>query len=201
VLDANAGLLDDAERELAALLCPEPQFRGRGPIVEADSRISTMTRLIRLFLIAGACAFGAAALGQAAAPTDNSLEIVVDNGPHAGTYKLQTSAVMCMHFKQQKQVTAVYKDFDASDPNKIGEAGINITNPDATGPKRGDVLVAFGARESKSAARYSVSIPGDSAGPITLTRSGKEAGLSFQGRTKDGISLRVTAKCTDVEEL
>src|SRR4051812_2577212 len=160
-----------------------------------------MTTPLRLFLVSSACALSVAALARAAAPTDNSLEIVLDNGPHAGTYKLQTSAVMCMHFKQQKQVTAVYKDFDASDPNKIGEAGINITNPDAAGPKRGDVLVAFGGRENKSAARYSVSIPGESAGPITLTRSGKEAGLAFQGRTKDGISLRVTAKCADVEEL
>jgi hypothetical protein len=108
---------------------------------------------------------------------------------------------MCMQFKQQKQVTAVYKDFDASDPKKIGEAGINITNPDEAGPKRGDVLVAFGGRSDKGASRYSVSIPGDSAGPITLTRNGKAAALAFHGRTKDGISLQVTATCTSLEAL
>jgi hypothetical protein len=161
----------------------------------------TMSNSVRLFLLSGACALSVAALAHASASTDNILEITLGNGPNAGTYKLQTSAVMCMHFKQQKQVTAVYKDFDASDPKKIGEAGINITNPDEAGPKRGDVLVAFGARDNKSASRYSVSIPGDSAGPVTLTRNGKEAELAFQGRTKDGISLRVTAKCASLEEL
>ena len=29
----------------------------------------------------------------------------------------------------------------------------------------------------------------------------KNADLAFQGKTKDGISVRVTAKCLDVEEL
>ena len=160
-----------------------------------------MTASLRVFfLVAAASALGAASF-SAPAPSDNVLEIVVGNGPHAGTYKLSTSAVMCMHFKQQKQVTAVYKDFDASDPKKIGEAGINITNPDEPGPQRGDVLVAFGARDDKGSSRYSVSIPGDSAGPITLTRNGKAADLAFQGRTKDGISLHVTARCTNLEVL
>ena len=157
---------------------------------------------LRLFLAAAAAsALSVAALAHTPAPSDNLLEFVIGNGPHAGTYKLQTSEVMCMHFKQQKQVTAVYKDFDASDPKKIGEGGINIVNPDEAGPKRGDVLVAFGGRGDKSAARYAVSVPGDSAGPIMLTRNGKSADLAFQGRTKDGILLRVTAKCLELEEL
>jgi hypothetical protein len=63
------------------------------------------------------------------------------------------------------------------------------------------VLVAFGNRDDKRASRSSVSVPGDGAGPITLTRNGKATDLGFQGRTKDGISLQVTAKCTSVEEL
>ena len=141
-----------------------------------------MTSPVRLFLVvAGASALGAAALAYA--PPDNTLEIVIGGGPHAGTYKPPTSTIMCVHFKQQKQVTAVYKDFDASDLNKIGEAAINISNPDAAGPKRGEVLVAFGSRDDKRASRYSVSVPGDSAGPITLIRNGKAADLAFQGRT------------------
>jgi hypothetical protein len=160
-----------------------------------------MTTSLRVFVVAAASALSVAALAGAPAPGDNVLEIVIGNGPHAGTYKLSTSEVMCMHFKQQKQVTAVYKDFDASDPKKIGEAGLNITNPDEAGPKRGDVLVAFGGRGDKGGSRYSVSIPGDSAGPITLIRNGKEANLAFEGRTKDGISLHVTAKCTSLEAL
>jgi hypothetical protein len=30
---------------------------------------------------------------------------------------------------------------------------------------------------------------------------GKGAEITFEGKTKDGIQLRVTAKCSDVEEL
>ena len=159
-----------------------------------------MINSVRLFVaVAGASALGVAALAYA--KPDNTLEIVIGGGPNAGTYKPPASATSCMHFKQQKQFTAVFKDFDASDLKKVGEAGINITNPDETGLKRGDVLVAFGARDDKRAVRYSISIPGDSAGPIVLSRNGKSADLAFQGKTKDGISIRVTAKCLDVEEL
>ena len=161
-----------------------------------------MINPVRLFLVvAGTSALSVATLAHAPAPSGSVLEIVIGNGPHAGTYKPATSTTGCMHFKQQRQFTAVYKEFDANDLKKVGEAGINITNPDEAGPKRGDVLVAFGARTDKRALRYSISIPGDSAGPITLTRSGKNADLAFQGKTKDGISIRVTAKCLDVDEL
>jgi len=34
-----------------------------------------------------------------------------------------------------------------------------------------------------------------------MTMKGKSAEITFQGKTKDGIELRVTAKCSDVEEL
>ena len=161
-----------------------------------------MTISLRLFLaVAGASALRIAALAHPPAPSDNLLEFVIGNGPHAGTYKIQASEIMCMHFKQGKNIAAVFKDFDAKDVKKVGEAAINVANPDEAAPKRGDVLVAFGARGDKSATRYNVSIPGDSAGPITIIRNGKGADLAFQGRTKDGISLRVTAKCLELEEL
>ncbi len=153
-------------------------------------------RSVVAFIVASA--LGVVALAYAT--PDNTLEIVIGGGPNAGTYKPPASTTSCIHFKQQKQFTAVYKDFDASDLKKVGEAGINITNPDEVGPKRGDVLVAFGARDDKRALRYTISIPGDSVGPITLIRSGKSADLAFQGKTKDGVSIRVTARCLDVEE-
>ena len=44
-------------------------------------------------------------------------------------------------------------------------------------------------------------ITADNAGPLTILRHGKGADLTFQGQTKDGISLRVTAKCLELEEL
>jgi hypothetical protein len=161
-----------------------------------------MTTFLRLFLAAAAAsALGVTALAQTPASRDNVMEFVIGNGPHAGTYKLPTANIMCMHFKQRKEVAVAYKDFDATDLQKIGEGGIKISDPDPSGPQRGEVLVAFGARADKRAARYSVSIPGDGAGPFTLARSGKTADLAFQGKTKDGISLRVTARCLEIDEL
>jgi len=161
-----------------------------------------MTVIRRLLLGATAASMiSGTALARTPRGSEDVLEIVVGNGPHAGTYKLPAPAIMCMRFKVGKNISAVYKDFDAGDMNKIGEAAINIANPDDTGPKRGDVLVAFGARDAKGASRYSLSIPTDSAGPLTFTRNGKGADMAFQGKTKDGISLRVTAKCAALEEL
>ncbi len=61
--------------------------------------------------------------------------------------------------------------------------------------------MAFGSRDGKRGSQYDVSVPRDSVGPITLTRNGKAGDLAFQGRTKDGISIRMTAKCLNFEEL
>jgi hypothetical protein len=160
----------------------------------------TMINPVRLFLVlAGASALGVAAL--ASAPAVDTFEIVIGNGPHAGSSKFLDTTVFCVRLMQQKQVGASYKDFDAKDLMKVGEASISISNPDDAGTKRGAVMVAFGARGDKQGSRYTVSIPDDSAGPLTLTKSGKGAVLEFLGKTKDGISLHVTATCTILEEL
>ena len=37
--------------------------------------------------------------------------------------------------------------------------------------------------------------------PLTLSMKGKGAEITFEGKTKDGIQLRVTAKCLDVEKM
>ena len=131
----------------------------------------------------------------AAAPATNMLEIVVDNGPHAGTYKPPAEAIICLHAKQQKRYSAAWKDFDAHDAKAIAEAGINVSNPDEAGAKQGEVRIAFGDPDNKPTV-YSV----DQA-PLTLTKTGKAAEITFQGKTKNGIQLRVTAKCVDVEEM
>ena len=161
-----------------------------------------MTTSLRLFVVvAAASALGAAALASGPAPSDNVLELVIGNGPHAGTYKLPTSAVMCAYFKEGKNIAAIYKDFDANDVKTISDAAINVLNPDEAAPKWGSVLVAFGGRDGKRGARYDVSVKGNGADSITFSRRGKAADLMFQGRTKDGISLHLTARCMDIETL
>ncbi len=161
-----------------------------------------MTTSLRLFVVvAAASALSVAALANGPAPSDNVLEIVIGSGPHAGTYKVPTSAVMCAYFKEGKNLAAIYKDFDANDVKTISDAAINVLNPDEAAPKWGSVLVAFGGRDGKRGARYDVSVKGSGADSLTFSRKGKVADLAFQGRTKDGISLHLTARCMDIETL
>ena len=131
----------------------------------------------------------------ASVPAGNTLEIVIGNGPHAGTYKPPADAVICLHAKKQQRYSAAWKDFDAHDAKAIAEAGINVSNPDEAGAKHGEVRIAFGDPDKKPTV-YSV----DQA-PLTLAKAGKGAEITFQGKTKEGIQLRVTAKCSDVEEM
>jgi hypothetical protein len=37
--------------------------------------------------------------------------------------------------------------------------------------------------------------------PVTLTTKGKGVEMSFDGKTKEGVGLRVNAKCSEVENL
>lgn len=148
-------------------------------------------RLILILVITGSTALATA--GVQAPP--NVLEVVVSNGPLAGTYKPPTSEVICMHAKKEKRYTTAWKDFNAHDAKAISEAGINVSNPDDAGAKHGEVRIAFGDPDKKPTV-YSV----DQA-PLTLSMKGTGAEITIEGKTKDGIQLRVTAKCLDVENL
>jgi len=159
-----------------------------------------MTNVVRLFAAAAiSAAGGVAVFAYPPAPPDDVMVIVIANGPHAGTYKPPTEEIICMDAKKQKQFAASYKDFDAKDPKAVSEGGINILNPDEPGPKQGHALVAFGDPGKKPQVQYSFSIFKDTTGQLTFTRSPKGADLSFQGKTPDGIAVRITAKCTDID--
>ena len=139
---------------------------------------------------------GTTTLTAAAVQTPpNVLEIIVGNGPLAGTYKPPTAEVICLHAKKEKRYTAAWKDFNAHDAKAISEAGINVSNPDDAGAMHGEVRIAFGDPDKKPTV-YSV----DQA-PLTLSMKGTGAEITIEGKTKDGIQLRVTAKCLDVENL
>ena len=151
-----------------------------------------MKQLIRsTLIIAGAAALAAAR--PHAAP--NPWTVVIGNGPFAGTYKAKAEEVICLHSKQPKMYAASFRDSDAKDAHALGEGGIKVNNPDAPGPKTGDLHVAFGDDKKRSVV-YDVY-----AVPITLTPKGKGADLAGAGKTKDGIAIRITASCVDVETL
>ena len=151
----------------------------------------------QFLLVAGAIVLGAAP-GNVRAQVVNSLEIIIGSGPQAGTYKLPATNTICLHTKQPNQFSAAYKDLKASAPKTPSGVGINVFNPDEAGPKQGEVNIRFGDPDSKRPALYQVFIPRDSKGPLTLTKNGKVVDLTFQGQTKDGIALHVTARCGQI---
>ena len=147
-----------------------------------------MKQLIRSALIV----IGAIALA-AARPQDppNPLTLVISNGPFAGTYKSKGAETICMHAKAQKIYTASFKDFEAKGPKAFAEGGIKVDSPDAPGPYHGDLHAAFG--DGPKAVQYdAIRVP------VTMTPKGKGADLAGEGKTKEGIQMRVTASCQDV---
>ena len=142
-----------------------------------------------------ACSLLVAAVRAQSAP--DVIEVVVMNGPHAGTYTTPSSETICAHYKAMKWTFATWRGFEAADPKKLSSAAIKVLNPEQAGPKRGDVQIAFGTEPGKKVvADYKVTDV-----PVTLTTKGKGAEMSFDGKTQEGVGLRVTAKCSELENL
>jgi hypothetical protein len=153
-------------------------------------------RILVSLITAVALGTGIAATADARVHAEsNVLEIIVGNGPFTGTYKPPASEIICMHATKQKVYAASYKNFAVKGAKALAEGGVSVSNPDVPGAKVGDVLVTFGDAAKKPTV-YAVN-----GAPLTITRRGAGADIAFVGKTKDGIELRVTAKCVDVEKL
>lgn len=153
-----------------------------------------MCNRLAIACFGGAILAAALPLSAAQAPL-NGLEIVVANGPLAGTYTPPATEVICLHAKKQHRYSAAWKDFSPKGAKAIAEVGINVSNPDDTGAKQGEVRVAFGDGAGKPVV-YSAD-----AVPLTMTARGKGVDITFDGKTRDGVALRIKASCQDVEQL
>jgi hypothetical protein len=150
-----------------------------------------MKQLMRSALIVA----GAVALAGARTPAaPNPLQVVIANGPFAGTYDARGAETICLHAKAQKMYAASFKDFNAHGAKAFAEGGIKVDNPDAPDKKFGDLHAAFGV--DPNSVQYDVYNV-----PITMTPKGKGADLAGAGKTKDGIQMRVTASCQDLETM
>ena len=151
-----------------------------------------MKQLIRSTVIVAGIAALSAARPHA---VPNPWTVVVANGPFAGTYNAKAAEVMCFHYKTQKMLGASFKDFDAKGARALAEGGIKVDNPDAPGAKTGDLQVGFGNSDKLSIAYSVYNVP------ITVTPKGKGADLVGAGKTKDGVQIRITANCAEIEQL
>ena len=130
---------------------------------------------------------------QADAP--NALKIVVANGPNAGTYQAPADEVLCMHAKSRNIFSTAWKGFEKPKDKAMEEAGMEISDPDSAKPKLGYARVAFFGADGKKVVYQTVR------SPVTLTMSGKTGQISYDGKTTDGVNVKLTASCMDVEYL
>lgn len=134
------------------------------------------------------------ALQAAPAPQVNGITVVVSDGPFAGTYTAKDTA--CLHVKDRNTLGCGWKDFGNTNTKRLEEAGIQVDTVSAgPGARTGDVIVRFLDGINKNMHDYSVSNV-----PMTLTRNGAVQQISFDGRTKDGVRMRVTGTIVEVEE-
>jgi hypothetical protein len=88
------------------------------------------------------------------------------------------------------------KDENKKNNSAMHSASIRVLNPSDPGAKRGDVNVGLRNQGATKNASYQLKSV-----PLTLTTHGKGVEISFHGKTNDGIELRVTAKCSEMEEM
>jgi hypothetical protein len=117
------------------------------------------------------------------------LEVVVGNGPFAGTYKPPVAEIVCMHAKNQRVVEEFQPARPACDVRGRTER---------VQSRRSGCQVRRRARRDpdKKPVVYDLSQV-----PMTLKTRGKGADLAFEGRTKDGVALRISAQCNEVEDM
>ena len=128
----------------------------------------------------------------AAAPNDNQLTVVVAGGPFAGTYKASGAPIACARIKSRDLFGAGWKDFNAKG-NELAEVGIEVSNPDGSAPKHGNVHVGFGGGDKMTVYKIFTK-------PVSLQSQGRGGVIEFDGKTDDGIRLHVEAICKYVEE-
>jgi hypothetical protein len=129
-----------------------------------------MKHLIRSALVLAGVAGLAAA--RPSAPV-GSETIVVTGGPYAGTYQARADRLLCFYAKDGDSYGATFHDEKANTPRSLNSGGI----------------ATFGTDLKKSIS-YDVSSL-----HVTITLKGKGADLAGVAKTKEGVSLRVTASC------
>jgi len=140
-------------------------------------------------------ALGAVCAIQAASTPENVISVVVSDGPFAGSYTADATA--CLHVKDRNTLGCGWKKFSEHTKTKtLEEAGIQVNMVSAgPGARTGDVIVKFLDGNGDKMRDYSVSNV-----PLTLTRNGSVQQISFDGRTKEGLRMRVTGTIVQVDE-
>jgi hypothetical protein len=146
-----------------------------------------------------------------------SIEVVVANGPHAGTYAVLPSQP-CNHVADPQMglsfsqlVESIYEERAAAaakamrDPKALNEVRMTVPEWDGKGmPRSGRIYLLFGPitkdGPQKGSTAYEIDTVGkrpDGRGTFKATDSSKLVSIEFEGETASGIKLRIKGACTN----
>lgn len=139
---------------------------------------------------------GAVVLSAAHAPDNNPIDVVVTGGPYAGSYKSDPADSYCMHSTKHDILSPTWQSAKQGvGPKEFTGVGIDVSQFKGTAAKTADVHVAFGDLQKKPF-MYELR-----SAPVTMTRSGKVIALTIQGKSTQGVLLKVTASCGAFDEV
>lgn len=165
--------------------------------------------LVALVALVATAAIEFAVPIEAMATEANAMQIVVGNGPVAGTYRIRPYDVNCV--STANGIAASFKfvgipskekphvsNLRVSSAEALSEAQVVVDNPTDREPKHGSLALTFGNR-GEHPVKYLVFVPGG--GTLVQTAAGPGLAFAFKGRTKDGIALEASAICRDTMKL
>jgi len=153
----------------------------------------------RIITLSAACAFFAAMLS--AGPVKETVHVVIDNGPNAGTYDGETDRGGCSagltgagswgnQFSLPKE----------QDPKKFNS--LQLIVPDAKAAASGthefELHVGFGPILKRSAEYEILTKKGKGSGTVTVADHGATAIVTFEGTTAAGVKLHGKIDCKSV---
>jgi hypothetical protein len=149
----------------------------------------SVQRVALLWVFGGFCGL------QAAEPLENTITVVVSDGPFAGSYTARNTA--CVHIKDRNTLGCGWKEFAKyANAKRLEEAGIQVdVVSKGPGARTGDVVVKFVDGNGAKVHDYSLTNVS-----MTFTHNGAVQQLSFDGKTKDGTRMRVVGTLAEVEE-
>ncbi|MDP9087416.1 MAG: hypothetical protein M3O26_01555 [Pseudomonadota bacterium] len=155
-----------------------------------------MSKLVRsVVLFAGAATLVASRVYAGS----DSLVVVVANGPLAGTYKAPEQDIICGHEMPPNYhnpgYVVTWRRFTGYAAKELGEAVMEVSNPDKPGVKRVMVDISFGDPDHNPT-NYHIFTDA-----VTFQLGDGGFTMEFDGKTDKGIRLHVTASCSNVAEM
>jgi hypothetical protein len=127
--------------------------------------------------------------------------VIIETGPHAGTYALPDA--LCLLDDDGRKMSVAYAH-DSDDPERLTQALVDIYDMTAPVPgKTGKGAVVFGsAGRHQRPTEYDVRIPSPlTQNRIILRRNGRGYFANVDGRSQQGVSLHIALSCESVGKL